>query len=44
MMEHPTFGRVPKVVTLFDLPAGTELSIHYMLDMAAATDHIKWYV
>ena len=37
-IEHPTFGRVPRVVTMKDLKAGQELSIHYMIDMEEAAD------
>jgi len=46
-VEHPTFGRVPRVVTIKDLKAGTELTCHYMIDMEEAVecyDHLKWYV
>ena len=47
-IEHPTFGRVPRVVSLKEIQAGTELSVHYMINMeAAATDensHCYWYV
>ena len=35
-IEHPTFGRVPRVVSLKEIKAGTELSIHYMINMEAA--------
>ena len=44
-VEHPTFGRVPRVVTIKDLKAGTELTCHYMIDMEEAVecyDHLKW--
>ena len=43
---HPTFGRIPSVITLMDLKAGTELTCHYMIDMqeASGIDHLKWYV
>jgi hypothetical protein len=47
IIEHPTFGRVPRVITLVDLPAGTELSVHYMIDIgdtSADLGHIQWYV
>ena len=46
-MEHPTFGRVPRVVTLKDMKAGTELTCHYMICMeeASAPDaKMTWYV
>ena len=38
VIEHPTFGRVPRVVTIKDLKAGQELSCHYMIDMEEAAD------
>lgn len=43
---HPTFGRIPSVITLLDLKAGTELTCHYMIDMqeAAGIDHLQWYL
>ncbi len=47
MTIHPTFGRVPRVVTIKHLKAGTELSCHYMIDMeeaAADPEQCKWYV
>ena len=47
-IEHPTFGRVPRVVSLKEIKAGTELSIHYMMNMEAAAEdensHCYWYV
>ena len=46
-VEHPTFGRVPRVVTIKDLKAGTELTCHYMIDMEEAADETTgcaWYV
>lgn len=47
-IEHPTFGRVPRVVSLKEIKAGTELSIHYMMNMEAAAkdenSHCYWYV
>ena len=45
-MMHPTFGRIPSVITLLDLKAGTELTCHYMIDMqeAAGIDHLQWYL
>ena len=46
-MEHPTFGRIPRVVTLKDMKAGTELTCHYMICMeeASAPDaKMTWYV
>jgi len=48
VIEHPTFGRVPRVVTIKDLKAGQELSCHYMMDMGECFDsvstHCRWYV
>jgi len=47
VIEHPTFGRVPRVVTIKNLKADEELSCHYMIDMgAAAAEDAKcsWYV
>ena len=47
MINHPTFGRVPRVVTIKNLSAGTELSCHYMIDMEEAAEdleHLQWYV
>ena len=47
MIRHPVFGRVPRVVTLKSLGAGTELSCHYMIDMAEAAnlrEHCQWYL
>ena len=43
---HPVFGRIPSIVTLMDLKAGTELTCHYMIDMQAAsiTEELQWYV
>ena len=43
---HPTFGRIPSVITLMDLKAGTELTCHYMIDMqeASGIQHLQWYV
>jgi len=43
---HPTFGRIPSIITLMDLKAGTELTCHYMIDMqeASGIDHLQWYV
>ncbi len=38
IIEHPTFGRVPRVVTMKDLKAGQELSVHYMMDMEECAD------
>jgi len=48
VIEHPTFGRVPRVVTVKDLKAGQELFCHYMIDMEGAADDIRnlyegWY-
>ena len=46
-MEHPTFGRVPRVVTLKDIKAGTELTCHYMICMEEASEpdaKMTWYV
>ena len=47
-IEHPTFGRVPRVVSLKEIKAGTELSIHYMINMEEAAkdenSHCYWYV
>ena len=47
-IEHPTFGRVPRVVSLKEIKADTELSIHYMINMEAAAkdenSHCYWYV
>lgn len=46
MILHPTFGRIPSVITLMDLKAGTELTCHYMIDMQEASniEHLQWYV
>lgn len=47
IINHPTFGRIPRVVTIKNIKAGTELSCHYMIDMAEAVAdevHCKWYV
>ena len=43
---HPTFGRIPSIITLMDLKAGTELTCHYMIDMQEASnfEHLQWYV
>ena len=45
-MLHPTFGRIPSVITLMDLKAGTELTCHYMIDMqeAAGMACLEWYI
>ena len=45
-MLHPTFGRIPSVITLMDLKAGTELTCHYMIDMqeAAGMACLEWYL
>ena len=48
-IEHPTFGRVPRIVTLKKLKAGTEITCHYMICMEEATgsdcsEDMKWYV
>lgn len=46
VMEHPAFGRIPRVVTLIDLKAGTELTCHYMINMeeAAEIEGHQWYL
>ena len=43
---HPCFGRIPSVISLMDLKAGTELTCHYMIDMheASKMDNLQWYV
>ncbi len=43
---HPVFGRVPAVVVLEEVPAGQELTCHYMIDMAEAGQdaRLDWYV
>jgi len=41
VIEHPTFGRVPRVVTIKDLKAGQELSCHYMMDMGECFDSVR---
>ena len=43
---HPTFGRIPSIITIMDLKAGTELTCHYMIDMqeASSVEHLQWYV
>ena len=43
---HPTFGRIPRIVTLMDLEAGSELTCHYMINMeeASASDDHQWYM
>ena len=43
VIEHPTFGRVPRVVTVKDLKAGQELFCHYMIDMEGAADDIRYH-
>ena len=44
-IEHPTFGRVPRIVTMVDLEAGEEVTCHYMINIGEAYDHkdFKWY-
>jgi len=45
-IDHPTFGRIPSIVTLQIIPAGTEITVHYQIDMSEASiiSHTQWYV
>ena len=40
------YFRVPRVVALYDLAAGTELTCHYMIDMeeAGLDPSMQWYL
>ena len=46
VIEHPVFGRIPKIITLVDVPAEEELTCHYMIDMKEAerSERLRWYV
>lgn len=39
--DHPCFGFVPSIVTIEEVKAGEELTIHYMMDMEDAPE---WYM
>ncbi|QQP32541.1 SET domain containing (Lysine methyltransferase) 7, partial [Caligus rogercresseyi] len=45
-IQHPVFGRVPKLVAIKDIPAGEEFTCHYRIDMEHAhiIDSLQWYV
>ncbi|TRY75439.1 hypothetical protein TCAL_09504 [Tigriopus californicus] len=46
VVEHPVFGRIPRIVTLRDIEPNEELTCHYKIDMEEAVlrDNLAWYV
>lgn len=46
VVEHPVFGRIPRIVTLRDIEPYEELTCHYKIDMEEAVlhDNLAWYV
>ena len=46
IIEHPVFGRIPRIVTIKDIKADEELTCHYMIDMeeAGESENFQWYI
>ncbi len=46
VINHPVFGRIPRIVSLRTIPCGEELTCHYMIDMedAGSSGHLSWYL
>uniref|UniRef100_A0A0K2UF62 SET domain containing (Lysine methyltransferase) 7 [Danio rerio] n=1 Tax=Lepeophtheirus salmonis TaxID=72036 RepID=A0A0K2UF62_LEPSM len=45
-IQHPCFGRIPKLVALTDISEGEEFTCHYRIDMEQANliPSLEWYV
>ena len=46
VVQHPVFGRIPRIVALVDIQKDQELTCHYMIDMqeAGANPNLTWYL